>query len=183
MTNSWPTPEGEPAAPGCFGSGLAFHAEQPECVACTFGARCAPLASASLALIRVKYGSKTLIAQPPKPPAPPAPPSSAPTLTYAAPDQVKSVMESLDRSGIRVTENLRHRRIHKKMPAPLALICKLLIACENKSVLTMSLVERMMISRLEKTPRQARQWTVLLVQVLVNLGAVEENNGILTIKA
>ncbi|TDW20531.1 hypothetical protein EV128_125161 [Rhizobium azibense] len=90
-------------APGCFGSALAYEETAPVCAVCKFAEACKPLHLTNLEILRERVGVKGKGNKDAKNPLVEKPTAGPAEMTV--PKKVMALVEKLDSSNLRVTEN------------------------------------------------------------------------------
>jgi hypothetical protein len=168
-------------APGCYGSALTYEEGAPECASCPFAQNCAPLSAASLARIHEKYGIKPKA--PAKRPAPAAPvvPVSKSIFTDRLPAKVVSLIETLERRGVRITESLRQgRNPFTEKPVAFRIACHLLL--RSREGVDVPMLTQALQLKLNYTKAAADSNARVALQVLEAVGATVDVGGKIMIR-
>lgn len=172
-------------APGCYGRAMSYRSGTPECDLCPLATSCAPLSIARTQAIRARLG---IVAKPPKPPVVSKMPEPAAAIAYrqamgmSLPVKVIDLLGRIERSGIRVTETLaRGENPFTETPAFMRVICHLLLRRPqglNRRTITMALMHQFKWQETTATPH-----TTQAIQALAALGAIRDQDGIVSLKS
>ncbi|MCK1543301.1 hypothetical protein IVB12_15405 [Bradyrhizobium sp. 179] len=158
----------------CFREGTA------ECSTCPFAASCKPRAEAQLAMLRAELG----VVVPERKAAPkPAAPGPVMELTNGLPKKVAAWIAYIEREGIKINEALTkgENPFRGKRPAFLAIACHLLLKLPqgvSRDLLTQCFRDKLSWSA-ETTAAHVTQAR----QILAHVGAIEEVDGMIKLRA
>jgi hypothetical protein len=171
-------------APGCFGSALLFQEKGMVCTACPFKGECEPAHILSLTTMREKLGIKV----------PPKRHVSAPQTVdgpveecderMTLPKKVRELLSRLDREHLDIVGKIKegvnpfanHDR-YRFMQITCHLVMRLQIPV-NQKVVSAGLVKSMGWAQ-GTADAHAR----MAIQALTHVGAIENNDGILSVKS
>ena len=168
-------------APGCFGSALTYKATDMICRACPFAGDCAPAHEVAKAEMRARFG----ITVKSKPSADPKPEPSASGDVIESPEMVidrktQELLDRIDRSGMSIAGSLRDGiNPFEKTMRFMKVACHLLLRLPNVSqdMITAGCMHAIGCQR-----NTAETYARLAVRVLTHVGAVEVNDGLLSIR-
>ena len=164
-------------SPGCFGSALAFREDIPVCLSCNFREQCKPIHIDNLAKLREHYGIKVAV---PRIKRAPVVVSTDESL-LRLPKKVRELVERIDRSSIRITENLMKGLNPFETEFPfMRVACHLLLRLDrpiNQKLLSAAFMKKM--NWLEGT---ADSHARMAIYILVHVGAVDHIDGQISLR-
>lgn len=165
-------------APGCFASALMCRPGTAECDSCIFVARCAPLSEVKRATLHEKFGVVAKAPAPKKPRAPKKPKVEKPVMVSPA---AQTLVERIEGAGLAVGDSLRQGVNPFNKPAFLKVACHLLL--KRPEGLDPELLAAAFIHKLDCDPPRAAAQSVLAIEALTALGAIENHNSRLRVRA
>jgi hypothetical protein len=166
-------------APGCFGSALAFEETAPVCAVCKFAETCRPLHFANLEILRERVGVTGKGSKKAKNPLAEKPAAHPAELTV--PKKVMALVEKLDSSNLRVTENFA------KGVNPFAGSSSFLkiaghLLLKMRQPLDRHTLAYAFTTKLGWTEGTADSHTRMTIQALTHIGAVDNIDGLITLR-
>lgn len=176
-----------PFSPGCFGSAIAFKEDDVVCSACQFAGQCKPVHLATLQAMREKFGIKTtqqltderVQARVEAKAAKQAPPTD-PTL-MTVPKKVRELLERLDRGKYDVVAKLKKGENPFGSAIPyMMLACHLLL--NFNTPVDKDFLSTAFVRKLGWQKGTADAHARMAIQALTHVGAVENRDGLITIR-
>jgi len=162
-------------APGCFGSALAFQTDSTICRNCPFAAQCQPLHEENLLALRDRFGIKPTRRGPKLKPAI-VPMTDADPALMVLPVKVRRLIEKLDVSNLRITENLSKgiNPFEGKVPF-LQIACHLLLRLGRP--LPRPLLAQAFVQKLGWQQNTADAHARMAFQALAHIGAITDSEA------
>jgi hypothetical protein len=168
-------------APGCYGMSMCYREGTAECGTCPFAASCKPLAEQQLAMLRAELG----VVAPKRKTVEKHEVVAKPVMAYTngLPKKVAAWIEYIEREGIKVTEALTkgENPFRGKRPPFLAIACHLLLKLPNG--VSRDLLTQCFQEKLSWSPETTTAHVTQVRQILAALGAVDEVDGLMRLRA
>jgi hypothetical protein len=160
-------------APGCFGSALAYQADNTACQNCKFKEACFPLHEANLATLREKLHvpNRYKVRE--------RKPEEVIQQGLDVPKKVRDMAAKLDKADLRVIERLRKgENPFAGFSAYLKIAAHVLL----KRSASQELLTKVYLSATKMSPDSANSHARMAIQCLVHIGAVDLVDGVATLR-
>lgn len=168
-------------APGCFGSALAFEETAPVCAVCKFADGCRPLHERNLAVLRERVGVRGKGSKKAKNPLASQPAAHPAEMTL--PKKVQALVEKLDSSNLRVTENFA-KGVNPFATQPGMGFLKIAghLLLKLRQPLDRATLAYAFQAKLGWTAGTADSHARMAIQALTHIGAVSNIDGLITLR-
>jgi hypothetical protein len=168
-------------APGCFGSALAFEEAAPVCSVCKFAEACRPLHESNLMILRERVGVKGKGNKNAKNPLVVDKPAAAPA-ELTLPKKVQALVEKLDNSSLFVTEKLKRGENPFSQPGMSFMKIAAHLLLKMTKPLDRPTLAYAFTAKLGWTDGTADSHARMAIQALTHIGAVENVDGLITLR-
>lgn len=161
-------------APGCFGSALAFQADDVICRNCVFSSQCEPVHSVAKTELRKRFGvtvreTKKTMAD-----------KFAGSTETVLPSKTQMILDRIDNSNFDIVGKLnRGENPFGSSMRFLTVACHLLL---RRPFITQEHITAGCVYSLKCQRSTAEAYSRIAIQILSHVGAIESNDGMMTIK-